>query len=180
MKDTHATTEAHADAHSSQGLPKFLDADITLMIATWVSFFTLLLILKKFAWQPILNSLDEREDKIKKSVADAETIRKEMEQLADTQKRLIEEAEEKAKALIEDGRKAAKDAAKSITDKAREEAQILMQNAERDIREQVKDAQADLKETGATVAIELASKIIEEHLDEAKSKKLISKYIDEL
>lgn len=179
MKDAHEITETAAEA-AAPALPEFLTPDATLLLATWICFFALLIVLKKYAWNPILEALDTREEAIKKSVEDAATIQREMQQLAETQRLMVEEAEEQAKAIIEDGRKAAKEAARHITDKAREEAQIILQNAERDIKEQVKDAQASLRETGAAVAVELASKIMEEHLDEAKSKKLVSKYIDEL
>ena len=172
--------DAAAEMHPESHLPEFLALDIMLMLVTWTCFFAFALVLGKFAWKPILGALDARDENIKKSVEDAEQIRQEMEQLASTQKMMVREAEEQAKGIIEDSRKAAKEAARHITDQAREEAQIILQNAERDVTEKVKEAQAELREVGASVAVELASKIIEEHLDEAKSKKLISKYIDDL
>lgn len=176
MNVINSAAEMHTESH----LPEFLQLDILLILVTWTCFGLFAWLMSKFAWKPILAALDAREEHLKKSVEDADKIRQEMEQLADTQKMMIREAEDQAKDIIEDSRRAAKEAARHITDQAREEAQIILQNAARDVKEQVKEAQAALKEVGASVAVELASKIIEEHLDEAKSKKLISKYIDDL
>ncbi|MBP9853284.1 MAG: F0F1 ATP synthase subunit B [Candidatus Omnitrophica bacterium] len=181
---THETTESigvtpHADPHSSE-LPGFLTTDLQLMMVTWGCFFILLFLLSKFAWKPILAALDSREQYIKKSVEDADKIKTEMESLAAKQQQIIREAESAAKGIIEDSRKAAKEAANQIAEQAKKEAQIILENAQRDIREEVKEAQARLRQESAEIAVELAAKIIEENLDETKSRKLISQYISEL
>ena len=185
MADKYSTTESievpHGkDEHHDSSIPGFLNPDVTLLIATWVCFFTVLFVLSKFAWKPILALIDAREDHLKKAVEDADKIRTEMENLADRQKQMIEESEAQAKSIIEDSRKAAKEAAKHITDQAKQESQIILENAQRDMKEELKEAQATLREESASIAIDLANKILGEHLDESKNRKLISKYIDEL
>lgn len=180
MKETtESIGTAHTNPHDSQ-LPGFLTPDVTLMMVTWGCFFILLFLLSKFAWKPILEALDAREQHIRKSVDDADKIKTEMENLAEKQRQILREAEASAKTIIEDSRKAAKEAAKHIADEAKKEAQIVLENARRDIKEELKEAQATLREESANIAIQLAAKIIEENLDEAKSKKLISQYINEL
>lgn len=185
MADKYKTSESievpHGkDEHPENVIPGFLAPDVTLLITTWFCFFMVLIILSKFAWKPILAIIDAREDHIKKSVEDADKIRAEMATLAEKQKQMLEESESKAKTIIEDSRRAAKDAAKHITDEAKKESQIILENAQRDMREELKEAQATLREESANIAIELADKILGEHLDESKNRKLISKYIDEL
>lgn len=180
MKETTETIGVdHANQHGSE-LPGFLTPDVTLMFITWGCFVLLLIILSKFAWKPILAALDAREDYIRKSVDEADKIKKEMESLAEKQRQILREAEHKSKEIIEESRKAAKDAAKHIADEAKKESHIILENARRDIKEEVKEAQANLREESATIAVKLAAKILEENLDEAQSKKLISKYINEL
>jgi len=179
MTDTHETIEVHPDAgHHKE--PGILTPEVTMVILTWVTFFLLLVLLYKFAWKPILSALDEREKHIKKSIEDADKVKAELESLAKRQQEIISEAHAKAKEAIDQSRQAAVQAAKHITDQAKQEANIILENARRDIKEQVKEAQANLREESATIAIQLAAKIIEENLDETKSKKLISKYINEL
>ncbi|MGE0266850.1 MAG: F0F1 ATP synthase subunit B [Candidatus Omnitrophota bacterium] len=180
MKETtESIGAAHANQHGSE-LPGFLTPDVTLMFVTWGCFLVLLFLLSKFAWKPILAALDAREQHIRKSVDDADKIKKEMENLAEKQRQILKEAESTAKEIIDDSRKAAKEAAKHIADEAKKEAQIMLENARRDIKEELKEAQATLREESADIAVQLAAKIIEANLDEAKSKKLISQYITEL
>ncbi|MFA7421259.1 MAG: F0F1 ATP synthase subunit B, partial [Melioribacteraceae bacterium] len=62
-----------------QGGP--LDVNPGLILWTVVTFIFLLLVLKKIAWKPILNSLNERENIIKESLEKAETARKEAEKM---------------------------------------------------------------------------------------------------
>jgi len=185
MADKNKTSETievpHGkDEHHDAGIPGFLTPDVTLLFTTWVCFLFILIVLSKFAWKPILAIIDAREEHIKKSVEDADKIRVEMETLAERHKQMIEDSEAQAKTIIEDSRKAAKDAAKHITDEAKKESQIILENTQRDMREELKEAQATLREESASIAIELANKILGEHLDESKNRKLISKYIDEL
>ncbi len=178
--DNTETIEVPHDAHADGGLPGFLTPDVTLLFVTWFCFFGLLFVLSKFAWKPILSLIDAREEHLKKSVEDADKIREEMASLAETQKLMMQESEAKAQAIIEDSRKAAKEAAKHITEEARKESQIILENAQRDMKEELKEAQASLREESANIAIELANKILGEELDDAKNKKLISKYLKDL
>ena len=139
--------------------PGVMSPDIIMLILTWVAFISLMLILHKFAWKPILAALDAREEVIRKSV---------------------EEAENKSRQMIEDSRKAAVEAAKIIQEKAREEAKILIENATREIGAERDRAQDQLKKLSAEIAVDLAEKILEENVDEAKNRRLIDEYLKQI
>ena len=155
----------------------FFSADITLLILTWVTFLFLLAILYKFAWKPILASLDKREETIRRSLEEADRIKQELIQINQTREQFVKEAEEKAKEIVRDGRKAAVEAAHIIEHKAKEEVQILLETAERQIKEATEEAQFELKKTSAQIAVQLAGKLIEENLDTEKNRKLINELI---
>lgn len=175
--ETVGVPDDHGNGHGEVDVAKI---DATMMLLTWITFFTILALLYKFAWKPILTALESREKRIEKSVEDAEKIRIEMEQLAENCQRKLAQAEEKAKEIVDESRKAGIEAAKHIQAKAKDEAQIILENARREINEEVEKAQARLREESADIAVQLAGKIIDENLNVEKNRKLINQYIKEL
>ena len=158
----------------------FMSAENILVLLTWVSFFLLLFILNKFAWKPILASLDQRESLIRKSVEEAQQIREQLSKINHKRNQVLSEAEAKAKEIIDESRKAAIEAADHITQKAKGETKILVENAQREIKEATHAAQAQLKMTSANLAIEIASKLIRENLDNKKNKELVNEMIKDI
>ena len=160
--------------------PDFMDPQVTMMILTWITFFSLLAILHKFAWKPILQGLEKREDDIRKAIEHADQLKDELAQIGEQRSAVLDEAAHKAKEIIDQSRKAAIEAANTIQQKAREESKILVENAQREIKESVEKARADLREETAHMAVSLASKLIQENLDKEKNQKLVSQLIKEI
>lgn len=176
--DTIQQTESiQVDTHHKE--PDLLAPDIQMMLMTWVAFFILLGILYKFAWKPILTSLENREESIRKSVETAERIEVQMQQLEQTKTEILEKAESSAQEIIQEARKAAEAAARHIQHDAREEAKILMENAQRELKDEFAKANAQLRQESAEISVRLASKLIEENLDEKKNKRIIDNYMKE-
>jgi F-type H+-transporting ATPase subunit b len=152
----------------------------SMVVFTWVSFFLVLAILHKFAWKPILAGLDRREAAIRKSVEEAERIRREMERLHRTSLEMTRQAQAKARAIIEESRRAAREAARNIEEKAKEQSRIFVENARREITEAREKAWAELRAESAELAITLAGKILEENLDDQKNRRLVDEFIKTL
>ena len=178
---TQATTEVpqHDSAHQS-GAEALLAANKGLVLWTWVTFILVCIALYKVAWKPILASLDQRENDIRKSLEDAEKIRDEVARMGETQQRMLGEAEAQAKSVLAEARKGASEAARNIEEKAHEEAQILVENATREIKAAQQKAQAALKRESADIAVELAGRIVGEKLDSEKDRQLVDRLIGEL
>ncbi len=157
-----------------------IDVAPEMTLWTMVTFILVLVLLYKFAWKPILSGLDKREDFLRESVANAEKLREEMENLEQTRQRTLSEVEEEAKNTLAKARKAANEAARVIEHKAREEGQIHLENARREIKTEREKAVARLKRESAETAVALAAKIIDEELDEDRSRALTDKLIKEL
>ena len=151
-----------------------------MLLWTWVTFGLLLLVLYKFAWNPILSALDRREKDIRESVENAEKIRTELEQIEGKREKLIKEADDKAKEIVTTARKAAVEASKVIENKAKEEAKILLENANREITAAREKAEAVLRHDSAELAIALASKLIGENLDSEKNRVLTEQLINKI
>lgn len=157
-----------------------MSPDMTMLVLTWVAFISLLVILHKFAWKPILAALDAREESIRKSVEEAQRIKTELAKIEDSRLTILREAENKSRQMIEDSRKAAVEAARVIQEKAREEAKILTENSLREIGAERDRAQAQLKQLSAQIAVGLAQKILEENINEQKNNKLIDEYLKQI
>ena len=165
-----------ADAHlAASAEPALLNPDVTIVVLTWFTFLALSVVLYKFAWNPILKALDDREELLRRSVENADKIKAELDHLHQTRNQFIREAEEKARNIVSEAKHSGTQLSQVIQNKAREEANILLENTRRDIKEEVAKAKIALREESAQIAIDLAGKLIEKNLDTESNRKLIHK-----
>jgi len=137
---------------------------IGLIFWTALTFIFLLLILRKFAWKPILGAVSDREDGIRKALSSAEEARKEMENLQADNERILQEARLEREAMLKEARDMKN---KMITD-AKDEAQVqaskMIEQAKTAIESEKKSAMAELKNHVAGLSIEIAEKVVREEL----------------
>lgn len=157
-----------------------IDVKGDMVFWTWITFIIVAVLLYKVAWKPILEALDKREAFLRESVEHGQKVRLEMELMDETRRRHEERLEEERRQTITKARKGATEAARVIEHKAKEEAQILFENAEREIRAAQDKAAADLRRQSAETAVALASRILDEELDEKRNRALIDKLLKEL
>jgi F-type H+-transporting ATPase subunit b len=144
-------------------------------------FLLLVLLLSKFAWKPILNSLKERETSIQQALDAAEKARAEMTRLqADNEKLLKEARDERDKMLKE-----ARDTANRIIDEARAEARKSADKIIDDARQAIQlEKQAALREVKVQVArfsLQIAEKLLKKNLESDKAQKeLIETYLKDI
>jgi len=135
-----------------------------LVFWTVITFLFLLVILKKFAWKPILGAVGEREDGIKKALASAENARKEMENLHADNERILKEARAEREALLKDAR----DIKVKLIDEAKAEAETqankIIEQAQAAIDGEKRAAMAELKNHVANLSIEIAEKVVRAEL----------------
>ena len=167
----------HGDGHAKPGV---MDVSILMMFWTWLTFGILAYILYKYAWNPILASLDSREASIRKSVEEAEEIKQKLEEIDSTRNSIIEQADGMAKDIVTLSRKAGMEAERVIQEKAKVEASILMENAKREIQAAEEKAAAELKRQSVDSAIFLAGKLIGENLDTVKNRALTDQLIEKI
>lgn len=151
-----------------------------LIVWTWLVFFLLLLVLYKFAWKPILRSLDERENKIRKSIEDASRIEKEVEEISKKNQEILDHAKLEAQKIVEDGRKQGERFREKIKMQAETEAQELAEKARLSINEAKREAILSIKKEAVHLSIEIASKLVQENLDNDKNRKLANQYLESI
>ncbi|MEH6679619.1 MAG: F0F1 ATP synthase subunit B [Sediminicola sp.] len=130
-------------------------------------FVGLLLLLRKFAWKPILGAVEGREQGIKDALAAAENAKKEMQNVTADSERLLQEARAEREAMIKEAREI-KD--KMIAD-AKEAAQLegdkMIKQAQSAIESEKQAAVADIKNQVATLSLEIAEKVLQNQLSDA-------------
>jgi len=149
--------------------------DVGLLFWTFISFAILFFILKKFAWKPIVKTVNDRENSIKEALASADAAKREMQNLTADNEKLLKEARVERDALMKEARELK---TKLITD-AKEEAKVegakMIANAQAAIQSEKKAAIADIKTQVASLSIEIAEKVVNEELsDKDKQLKLVS------
>jgi F-type H+-transporting ATPase subunit b len=167
-----------SEGGESGGSP--LDVNPGLIIWTVITFISLLLILSKFAWKPILNSLRERELFITDSLAQADAAQKEAEKLISDNKANYMRAEEEAQKIIDQGREYAEKLKAQILDESKQNAKKMIESAANEIERKNAEAFNKLKSQVAEIAIDAAEKILKANLDKEKNINLINSYLDDL
>ncbi|HZJ21276.1 MAG TPA: F0F1 ATP synthase subunit B, partial [Pricia sp.] len=81
-----------------------LKPELGLIFWTVLSFGILLFLLGKFAWKPILKSVNDRENSIRDALAEAENARKEMQNLQADNERILKEARAEREAMLKEAR----------------------------------------------------------------------------
>ncbi len=162
---------------SSGGL---LDVNPGLIIWTVLTFVILLVILKKMAWGPILNSLNEREAFIKDSLDKADKARIEAEKLLEENKANLAKAEEEAQKIIQKGREYSEKLKAQMLEESKAEAKKMILEATSEIERKNQEAFNNLKDQVADIAVSAAEKIIRTNLDKEKQTKLVNEYLKDL
>ena len=153
---------------------------IGLIFWTTVVFTLLVLLLKKFAWKPILSAVDERNKSIKDSLAQAEKARSEMSELTANNEKIIAQAKVDRDIILKEARDMKNEIISEAKDKANIEAEKLVSTAKEQILNEKMKAITELKNHVADLSIEMAEKILSSELsDVAKQKELVTNALKE-
>lgn len=154
--------------------------DVGLLFWTVISFFVLLFLLRKFAWKPIVGTVNDREQSIREALESAEKARLEMQNLTADNERILKEARVERESMLKEAREIK---AKMITD-AKDEAQIqankMIEQAQIAIASEKKSAMAELKNHVAGLSVDIAEKMVREELsNKDKQLKLVENMLGE-
>ena len=152
-----------------------------LFVWMLVIFIALIFLLKKFAWKPILDAVNEREEGIKNALLSAENAKKEMQNLKADNEKLLPEARLERDSMIKEAREIKE---KMIND-AKAEAQIagqqMIEQAKASIESEKNAAMAELKAHVSTLSLDIAEKLLKEELSNKESQtKLVEKMLGDV
>ncbi|WP_076850132.1 F0F1 ATP synthase subunit B [Rubeoparvulum massiliense] len=150
------------------------------ILYTLVVFALLLFILHRLAYKPLLGMMQRRQDRIENQLATAEKNRDEAAKYLAEQKEELTQARNDAKKILDQARAISQKEADDILARAKTEAQSLKEDAVKEIQQEKVEAMAALRDQVGTLSVLLASKIIEQQLDEKAQAKLIDQYLKEV
>jgi F-type H+-transporting ATPase subunit b len=146
-----------------------------------LSFLILFFILKKFAWKPIVNALNEREKAIDNALHSADKARQEMAALQFSNEQLLRDAKDERDALMRDAHKVKDSIIEEARQKASQEGQRMIENARESIQNEKMAAITELKNQVADLSIEIAEKLLQQELSEPnKQKSTIEKWLKDV
>jgi len=151
-----------------------------LIIWTVITFVFVLLVLKKYAWGPLLSSLDERENSIREAIEQADKAREEAQAAAEEHKQAVVQAQADAQAAINKAREDAERVARDVHERAEEEAQQLLEQARRTIQQERDQALQELRQQTAELAVLAAGQLLEENLDDERNRKIVDDFISRI
>ena len=155
------------------------DLNPGLSVWTTLVFLTLLGILWKFAWGPILQAVQAREDGIQDTLDKAANERNEAAKLLAEHREQMADARRQAQQMVAEGKEAGERLRQGIEEKARAEGDAMIERARESI-EREKDAALDeLRKESVDLALAAAAKLVQESLDEEKDRELVMGFIDE-
>jgi len=157
-----------------------LSVEPGLMIWTIIIFIILLLILKKYAWKPLLKSLSDREQNIRDSVEKAEYLKQEAEKILEEHKKLLAKADDDSRKILSESKQLADKLRTELMGKANEDAQKVIKQAKEEIQREKISALNELKDEIAGLAVQAAGKIIDENLDPDKQRKIIEEFMNQI
>ena len=153
------------------------DFSFGLFIWQVVIFVGLIFLLKKFAWKPILDAVNEREQGIKNALESAESARNEMQNLQADNQRILQEARAERDAMLKDAREMKEKMVADAKNEAQEQGQKMIDQAKAAIESEKNAAMADLKSQVATLSLNIAEKILKDELSNTASQ---TKLVDQL
>ena len=154
---------------------------IGLLFWMTLTFSILLILLKKFAWKPIMASLKEREQDISSSLEIAKQTKVEMKQLQADNQKLLAQAREERDEILTSANKTKDQIISEAKDKAQKEADRIVESARENIQNEKRAALSEIKVLVAELSVEIAEKILKAELsDKDKQSNLVESQLQNL
>lgn len=143
---------------------RLLTPELGLLFWTLLAFLIVFFVLRKFAWGPILKSLDQREKTIAGSLESAERVKREMAQLKNENEELMAKAREERSLLLKEARDVKDRIINEAKEQAKTEANKIIAEAQQQINAQKMAALTDVKNQVGKLVVEVTEKVLRKEL----------------
>lgn len=150
------------------------------LVAQVISFLLLVYILRRFAWNPLMNMMEERRDFIESNIAQAEKERQQAEQIKREYQEEMRKARHEAQEVIAKATKLSEERSAEIMVEAHNEAEKIRKSALADIERERDLAIIQVKAQVADLSVSVAEKIIRKNLNAKDQEQLIEQFIQEV
>lgn len=157
-----------------------LSPDPGTMIWTIVTFLILLVVLRVFAWKPVLGLLEEREKTIKDSLETAKKAKAEAEAHMAESREAMKKARQEMASVIEKGQKEAERLRQELMEKAQKDAEETRKRGLEEIEREKRAAVTEIRKSAADLAVAAAGRIVSSSMDENAQRKLVADFLSEM
>ena len=151
-----------------------------LMIWTIVCFLVALFVLKRFAFGPIQTLIDERRERIRRSLDEADEAREEARKLLEEHRKLIGQARNEAEEILSEARQVGKAMQQRVKDETEADRQRRLEETKRQIEAETRRALEAIRAEVAELSLFAAEKVTRKSLDDKDQRRLIDEAIGEL
>lgn len=157
-----------------------LAVDLRLTVWTLLTFAGLLLVLARYAFKPLRRILDEREGRIRESLAKAEKVREEADALLKKNEEQLDQARSETRRIISEGHKIVAEMRRESQQAAKKDADHIVTEARAEIERELKRGMEELKDTVADLSLRIARQVIKENLDEKRHRDVVEDFLRRL
>ncbi len=159
--------------------PEFL-TQLGEMVSLIVVFLAFFFVLKKFAWKPLIETVDERQREIESSFEEVKKLQDDAKESHARYEVKLKEIEEEARVMIEKRVKEAELIAQTIKEEAKREGDNIREKAREGVQLELANARKQLREDVISLTIQATERLIREKMDEARDRELVGSFIEEL
>lgn len=176
----HDDTGEAAEVEHESAEPSILSGNPGNIFFTLLIFLSVVFILGRFAWKPLLAALQKREDLIRSSIEDAKRERQEADKLLAKYREQIDRAREDATAIVEEGKRDAEDVRRRIHEDARKESDEMVARARREIELASQSAIKELYDHTAELVVLAAGRVVSKTLSVDDHRDLVNESLDRM
>lgn len=147
------------------------------MIFTWINLIILVFVMKKFLFKPVMNMFSQRENEIGSMYEKAEEAQKNAEKMESEYSEKLSSAKEEASRIMKDATHEATLRGEQIVSEAQQKASAIVTKAQKEIEREKESAVKEIKEDIASIAVDIAQKVIEKDLTEKDHERLLEEFI---
>jgi F-type H+-transporting ATPase subunit b len=157
-----------------------IDVTVGLMIWTLVCFGITFFVLRKFAFGPIQKIVDERRQRIRQSLEEADRARDEARRLLDEHRALMREARGQSEEILSEARRVAESQRERLRDELEEERQRRIEDTRKQVQAETRRALEQLRAEVAELTVIATARVTGKVLDDKDHRRLIDEAIGEL
>lgn len=157
-----------------------LTPNVGTIFWTFLTFLSLMVLLRKFAWKPLLGAIDAREQSIRDSFEQARKDCEQAQRLVAEQRELLSAARRERAEAVDLGKRDAEKVKAEILAEAKKQREQVLEDTQAQIDAGMRKAREDLRGTAVDLAILAAGKLLTKNLDDATQRSLVEEHLADL
>ncbi len=151
-----------------------------ILLAQLINFAVLVWVIWKFAYGPIVKTLNDRQKKIEKGIRNAAEAKDKLAEMEKREKQVLDKARQEAQEIIKKAESVAEESKQEIVQVAHEEASKILAEAKKKIEQEGQQMMSEIKKDLAELVLAATEKVVGEKMDLAEDKKMVEKIVSEI